>query len=282
MKNFLSKNAKLIYLLCGVLSLLTLILSLGFMSQYRYLRVNYMLETNSATGEETVVIGSSATLNGADQRPLFDFFAQLGSGFYDNLDSYKAHPELVEIKNKYVAREVITPEARMKIYEYRKGLDAYNNMIVIFSALSLVMFGLMFVFGNHSRRIYYKSNLIAGVVLPGIIAVFNLILLIMSFKLMADFSADYTLFNLVSVLQNPNNSIYTQQALSDATNSKNLEILMNSFDCNVLTFALYDILFVVVLAYNVFLAVFAVMKYKWTAERRAEVIERSKIVGELI
>jgi len=282
MKNFLSKKAKLIYLLCGVFSLLTLILSLGFMTQYRYLRVNYMIETNRATGEQRIVIGSTATLNGDDQRPLFDFVNQLGSGIYDDLESYKAHPELKEFQAQYMDGTVLKEDAKMQVLNYKKSLDNYNNMIVIFSVLSLVMFALMFVFGNNSRRIYYKSNLIAGIVLPGVIVVFNLVLIISSFSLMNELAQNYTYYNLISVLQNPDNRIYTQLAVTAETNSKNLATLMNSFDCNALTFVLYDLLFAFVLAYNVFLIVFAILKYKWTAQRRAEVIANSKIVGELI
>ncbi|MBQ9449019.1 MAG: hypothetical protein IJU60_04010 [Acholeplasmatales bacterium] len=282
MKNFLSKKAKLIYLLCGVFSLLTLILSLGFMTQYRYLRVNYMIETNRATGEQRIVIGSTATLNGDDQRPLFDFVNQLGSGIYDDLESYKAHPELEEFQTQYMDGTVLKEEAKMQVLNYKKSLDNYNNMIVIFSVLSLVMFALMFVFGNNSRRIYYKSNLIAGIVLPGVIVVLNLVLIISSFSLMNELAQNYTYYNLISVLQNPDNRIYTQLAVTAETNSKNLATLMNSFDCNALTFVLYDLLFAFVLAYNVFLIVFAILKYKWTAQRRAEVIANSKIVGELI
>ena len=282
MKNFLSKKAKLIYLLCGVFSLLTLILSLGFMTQYRYLRVNYMIETNRATGEQRIVIGSTATLNGDDQRPLFDFVNQLGSGIYDDLESYKAHPELEEFQTQYMDGTVLKEEAKMQVLNYKKSLDNYNNMIVIFSVLSLVMFALMFVFGNNSRRIYYKSNLIAGIVLPGVIVVLNLVLIISSFSLMNELAQNYTYYNLISVLQNPDNRIYTQLAVTAEKNSKNLATLMNSFDCNALTFVLYDLLFAFVLAYNVFLIVFAILKYKWTAQRRAEVIANSKIVGELI
>ena len=156
MKNFLSKRAKLIYLLCGVFSLLTLILSMGFMSQYRYLRVNYMIETNRATGEQRIVIGSTASLNGSDQRPLFDFINQLGSGIYDDLEAYSAHPELKEIRSEYMTGTVLKEESKTQVLNYRKSLDKYNDMIVLFSVLSLVLFGLMFVFGNHNRKIYYK------------------------------------------------------------------------------------------------------------------------------
>lgn len=286
MKDFLSKNAKLIYLLCGVLSFLTLVLSLAFMTQYRYLRLNYVLTVNAATGEEKTVIGPQGTLNGADQQALFDFFNQLGAGFYDDFDNYKDHPELKEIKENPAIMDQtegkLTEEIKTQIFNYRKRLDSYNSMIVIFSAVSLVAFALIFVFSNHSRKIYYKSNLVAGIVLPGIIIVFNLVLIIMSIGLASELQANYNVYNLVSVLQNPQNKIYTQMALSDATNNANLGKILAGFDCNTLTFVLFDLLFGFVIIYNAFLIAYAVLKYKWTGERRAEVIERSKIVGELI
>lgn len=291
MKNFLSKNAKLIYLLCGVFSLLTLILSMGFMTQYRYLRLNYVIEVNPETGEQTILIGSQASLNGANQQPLFDFFDQLGKTdritgetFYETNapEALKAHPELNEIKDQYLEKGKLKDDVKMQIFNYRQRLDNYNRMIVIFSALSLVAFAAMLILGNQSRRIYYKSNLIGGIVLPGVIVALNITLIAISFGLMSEMMNNYTLYNLISVLQNPDNRIYTQQAVSVETNTRYLNHLMDSFDLNTTTFVLYDVLFGVVAAYNVFLIVFAVMKYKWTAQRRAEVIANSKIVGELI
>lgn len=289
MKNFLSKNAKLIYLLCGVFSLLTLILSVGFMTQYRYLRLNYIIETNAATGEERIVIGAQGSLNGADQQALFDFIRQLdtvdqttGKTMYEDAQAYKEHHELEEIREKYVTNGKLNEDIKMQIFNYRKRLDSYNAMIVLLTALSLVSFAFMFIFGNHSRRIYYKSNLIAGVALPAIIAIFNLVLIVMSFGLMSELSGNYYMYNLVSVLQNPLNYGYTQIAKSAETNAANLLHIVSAYDCNSTTFILYDLLFGFVMLYNIFLIVFAILKYRWTAERRAEVIERSKIVGDLI
>ena len=282
MKNFLSKNAKLIYLLCGVLSLLTLILSVAFMTQYRNIRVNYTITTNQVTGEQKIVIGPTETMNGANQMALFTFFTRLGTGSLDELDAYKQHPELQEVRQKYLDGATLTEESKLLVYNYKSKLDNYNNMIVLFSALSLVSFALMFVFSNQSRKIYYKSNLIAGVVLPGIIIAFNLILIIMSFGLMAELNEHYIFYNIVSVLQSPNNYLLANAAVTAETNNKNLNEIFNLFNCNSLSFVLYDILFAIVLLYNAFLIVFAVLKYKWTAQRRAEVIANSKIVGELI
>ncbi len=282
MKDFLSKKAKLIYLLCGVLSLLTLILGVAFMSQYRNIRVNYTIVKNQVTGQERIVIGPTETMNGGNQMAVFEFFTRLGTGQLDELDAYKAHPELKELKEKYMSGAELTDESKMLVYNYKNKLDNYNNMIILFSVLSLVSFALMMVFSNQSRKIYYKSNLISGIVLPGIIIVLNLILIIMSFGLMSELSANYTYFNIVSVLQNPVNAKLADAAITVETNNKNINQIFELFNCNSLTFVLYDLLFALSLLYSAFLIAFAVLKYKWTAERRAEVIANSKIVGELI
>ena len=289
MKNFISKNAKIIYLLCGVLSFLTLMLGLVFMTQYRYIRVNYLIGADNQ-----IEILETAQLNGKDQTALYSFINRLGNNnpsngrnSYVGLEAYENSPELQQFKENYIVQAedgtyVLKDEALMEVYNYKNKLDTFNNLIIVFSAISLVMFALMFVLSNHSRRIFYKSNLIGGIILSGIIAVLNIVLIGYSIALMVEMNQNYMLFNIVSVLQNPSNVLYSRPAKSTETLNNYLQSILNGFDVNLTTFVLYDLLFGLVLAYNVFLAVFAVLKYKWTAERRKEVIENSKIVGELV
>ena len=289
MNKLLSKNAKFIYLVCGILSFLTLLLGLVFMTQYRYIRVNYLIDSNGQ-----VEILETDQLNGKDQSALYSFINRLGNNnksngrnSYVGLEAYENHPELQEFKQKYIVEAedgtyVLKDEILMQVYNYRNKLDNYNNLIILFSAVSIVMFALTFVLSNHSRRIYYKSNLIGGIVLPGVIVLLNLILIIMSIGLISELSSNYTLYNLVSVLQNPANALYSRPAKTTETLNTYLQTILNSYDCNATTFVLYDLLFGFGIAYNAFLIAFAVLKYKNTAERRKEVIERSKMVGELI
>ena len=93
-----------------------------------------------------------------------------------------------------------------------------------------------------------------------------MILLVDNLKAMKMFSENETLFNVVSVLQGEQQTTMSQQSY---------EVISKSFTCNTLSFVLYSVLFVVVIAYSAFMACYAVLKYKATAEERAEIEKKA-------
>ena len=144
MKSFLTKNAKLIYFIYGVLLAAVLISALFFMTQYRYIRVNYDLKWGEVLFSET------SSMNKTNQTYLYDFF------YNNNVGGYTGD------FNKY---------ARI-VFDFKNSLDAFNDLIVTFSIIGLICFAGLLICANHSRKVYYKSNLILGIVFPLVVIVF--------------------------------------------------------------------------------------------------------------
>ena len=83
---------------------------------------------------------------------------------------------------------------------------------------------------------------------------------------MKQFDDNATLFNIVAKLMGSNRIDYSDFKYSD---------LSNLFNINNLTFILFTILFIIVIAYSLFMAVYAYLKYKATSEMRAEVEKKA-------
>ena len=155
---------------------------------------------------------------------------------------------------------------KMIVYNFQTSLSTLNNMIVLFSVISLIAFALLLVLSNHNRNIYYKSNLIGGIILPLVVVVLFVVLLVYNFSVMKQFDDNATLFNIVAKLMGSNRIDYSDFKYSD---------LSNLFNINNLTFILFTILFIIVIAYSLFMAVYAYLKYKATSEMRAEVEKKA-------
>lgn len=360
MKKLLN-SSKWVYYILGLISAVIIISSLFFMTQYRFLRVNYIKETlivgnfyndaitaksNEKTKEEwlesktnrypkvdsswfeqiwdaaaagnqdqvkdlkdvnnVVVYDSNAKLNNADQAYLFNFVNQVANGsynsyngseaqsFYENNDKIKVVLEKDDEGYKYLNydEEVsglivkktysISQEMFDKVATFRKSLDNYNNLILAYGIVSLIIFAAFIVLSNHNRKIYYKSNLIGGIVLPIINIVFALILIIQGISLISNISdpTNNAFYNVISALQNPKVGVHSQFAASQATNNENAQFIVNNFNINSTSVVLYMVFFGVTMLYNIFLIVFAYLKYKDTAKARNEVLEKARLAGE--
>ena len=244
--NFLTKHSKAFYYAYGILIGALIILGVFYLSQYENVRVLF----SKAGGVVTIAPLSSDGLQHTNTY-VFEYFANGNS-------------------NGLVAATGLSTDFgtayAMKVYDFQILMSHINDLIITFGVISLVCFAFLLVFANHSRRIYYKSNIIAGVIFPVIVIVLNVILLAENLKAMGIFSENQTLFNIVSVLQGEQQTTMSQQSY---------DVISKSFTCNNLSFVLYSVLFVVVIAYSVFLAIYAVLKYKVTAEERAEIEKKA-------
>ena len=303
MKKLLNSGAKWIYFSLGIISALIVISSLFFMTQYRFVRVNYTIDTDG-----NVDYAPSARLNGADQEYLFEFVNDIVEGNYGK-DGNANQAQAVIDKNdtlqvllekdgedfanvnwvtrgkglNKIERYEIKPEVFDSLSKFRNSLDNYNNLILAYGIVSLIVFAALIVLSNHNRRIYYIGNIIGGVFLPIVNIALALVLVIQSFGLMANINdpSNNAIYNIVSVLQNP--TIASQNvglALSEETNLARINNIISSFNINSTTLVMYMIFFALTAAYNVFLIIFAVMKYKATAKERNEVLEKARLAGE--
>ena len=300
MKSKFLNNSKWIYFALGIISLVIVISSLLFMSQYKYVRINYDMDGGKR------VYSEDSQLNQANQKEIFDIINQLADGSYrsysetqsliDNNEVFNkilekdsngdyVHLDKVETEGPY-HKKIITYKLKYEIlddlYLFRSQLDSYNDMILIFGLVSAIMFALLLVISNHNRRIYYKANLIGGVLLPAVNVVFAIVLIINAISLMGKMSDPFNnaLYNMVSVYGNKSNTVLSQEVGSDEVGVRNFTKAISQFNVNNTTLVIYTALFAVVAAYNVFLIVYAIMKYKATAKERNEVLENARLAGE--
>ena len=244
--NFLTKHSKAFYYAYGILIAAIILLGVFYASQYADVRVIYSINEN---GDVFILENTQDSLSNSNYF-LFKYFSegatnglQAATGFSTNFADY--------------ARTV---------YDFQKLLSKVNDSIIAYGIASLICFALLLVLSNHTRRIYYKSNLIGGVFLPVFVIVFNLILVVKNLNVMGVFNNNSTLFNVVSLLIGDNKAIMSQTGY---------EGLKANFGCTDLSFILFTVLFIVEIAYSAFMAIYAVLKYKATAEERAEIIKKA-------
>jgi len=299
MKSKFLNNSKWIYFALGIISLVIVVSSLLFMSQYKYVRINYDIDGGKR------VYSEDSLLNQANQKEIFDIVNQLANGTYSSYtetqsiidnneifnkilekDSNGDYVHLDKVETKTSWRTITTYKLKYEIlddlYNFRTQLDSYNDMILIFGLVSAIMFALLLVISNHNRRIYYKSNLIGGILLPGVNVIFAIVLIINAISLMGKISDPFNnaLYNMVNVYGNKSNTLLSQKVGSDEVGVRNFTKAISQFNVNNTTLVIYTALFAVVAAYNVFLIVYAIMKYKATAKERNEVLENARLAGE--
>lgn len=302
MKKLFSKS-KILYYVLGLLSGVMILSSLFFMTQYRNIRVNYSLDNGK------VVYLEANTLNGADQTKLFTFINDLANNNYKESTGGTKSQEMIDnnsiiqtvlTKNegtdeyKYLTYEKIenawnveykyqyNNEIFEMIRDFRVKVDNTNNLILIFGIVTLITFAVLLILSNHDRKIYYKENLIGGILLPLINIVLFAILIVNCISLIGDISdpVKNAFYNIFSVSQNASVSQNIGVAVTDQTNLTQIQNIINNFNVNSSTLIGYIIMFVVFAAYNAFMIIFAVLKYKDTAKERNDVLERARLAGE--
>lgn len=243
--NFLTKHSKAFYYAYGILIAVLIVAGVFYASQYCDVRVFYAL---NAAGAVEILPTTADNLNRSNTY-VFEYFEKAGENGFSAAG-------LGSDFTKYANT----------VYNFQVQLSKVNDLIVILGFVSLICFALLLVLSNHNRRIYYKSNLYGGIFFPLVVVVLNIILLVQNFNVMGVFNENATLFNVVSLLQGD----------GKVTNSQtDYATLKDAFTCTSATFVIFMILFIIVIAYSVFMAVYAVLKYKATAEERAEIEKKA-------
>ena len=360
----LLNSSKWIYYILGLISAIIIISSLFFMTQYRFVRVNYLKETlvaenfyveattelSSETGkkkdvwltyktdrypsvekawfekiwdaakagnqdaikdlkniENVTVFDVNAKLNNVDQSYLFNFIDQVANqGYIDNDGKeaqalYESNEQLKIVLEKdgenykYLTySEIYNPMTGVKktysisqvmfnkVNNFRNSLDNYNDLILVYGIISLIVFAVFIVLSNHNRKIYYRANLIGGIVLPLVNVVFSIILIIQGISLISNISdpTNNAFYNVISAMQNPRIGINYMYAAKPEINLENANAIIGAFNVNATTLIIYVIFFGLTTFYNIFLIIFAFLKYKDTEKARNDVLERARLAGE--
>ncbi|MDE5547332.1 MAG: hypothetical protein K2M84_06800 [Anaeroplasmataceae bacterium] len=155
MTRFLKKNAKLFYILFAVFSFLFIILSCVFMTTYSRIAVDYT-EDFLISGKPTVLIG------------LNTFCINTGISY---------------------------AEIYGLMFDVNAVLQNANNMMLYLGAVSLVMSAIMFICTNATRKKYYISNLVSGVVCPSVCIIMSIITIVFIILCVGEVNANYDLLN---------------------------------------------------------------------------------------
>lgn len=242
MFKFLTNHSKVFYIVFGALIGAVIVAGCFYMTNYANLHLFYSLNANGAK----VASSGDAHPMGYSNYFLFQFFADgKATGYNSDFGATYANTVL----------------------DFQNGMNSFNTLIISLEFVSLICFALLLVLANHSRRIFYTSNLVGGIVLPLTIIILNVVLMINNLGLMGKFTENQELFNLVSVLQDPkiNADVYQH----DFAYAKGF------FSCNSITFILFTVLFVIVIVYSALILLQTILKYKATAEERKNIIEKA-------
>ena len=299
MKKFLLNNSKWIYFILGIIAVIVVISAIFFMTQYKYVRINFDIKDGA------VSFAKESLLNGSDQKEIFNVVDQIANGVYKPyaqtqsvIDGNTVFQTLLETdgtnyvhlvksidtSNPYLPKTVYSfnNEIFTNLYNFRRSLDSFNDGILWYGLVIAIVFAALLILSNHNRRIYYKANLIGGIVLPLVNVVFGVVLIFQAISLMANISDPFNnaLYNYVSVYGNKANTSIAQMINNDEVGVKNFKQAISQFNINNITLIVYVALFALVIAYNVFLMIYAVLKYNATAQERKEVLQRAEMAGD--
>lgn len=241
-----NKNAKLIYMTLGVLILATLVATILYMTQYKNL---FLFKSE--------VFGFAENTNNLNNNSDWNTF----------ITSPK--PIIIELREMLGFVGVDTKEVFVNtantIYNAYIGLNNVNQLLLYFVVVAAVMFAALFVASNHSRRIYYRSNQIIGIVCPAVIAGFALVVAIMNSLCIPVISQNNLLFNMMDYVCSNSNASY----ISD------INVILNHSSINVTTLVLVDMLLAGIIGYCAFLIVYANKRYNDCAAEREEIIAKA-------
>lgn len=258
MLNFLKNKAKFIFIIYLIVLFCTLLFGTFYSTQYSNIHFAY-----SFTGD-TVEINSSSR------------FSELGKSNSDVWNYFSnATDKIEELDSLYgrTNRESNFENSGKKfdIYNFQISLSSFNSKIILFTFISIICVAILFVFGNHSRKVYYKSNLIIGILIPCVIIAFSIVLFVGNSNVMSLFSANELLFRVVGVFMDSNTG--TQVARQYRTDHQAL--LNASSSINNTSFIILDVLLIVVVLYSILVIVYTIFRYKESTNKRNEIIERA-------
>ena len=261
MKNY-NKNAKLFYMIFLILGFALLLLSVSYMTQYNDIFV-YKNALGVMPGEGVNSINNNASwatfinnVNGANAtiEELKEYLG-LTKGFYDNGNIMStAFYESVEIiRNCY------------------EKLQNVNWLIFYYFIVVAVVVAICYLFSNHSRRIYYKSNVVIGVLASIVVIGFGIYVFIQNTMLISDLNENHTLLNAYNYVCN------------DATAAKSFNDLAMVTELNVInssTIIVTDIILALVIGYAAFMLVYTVRRYNSCERERKDIIAKAVSLDE--
>ena len=199
MSQFLKKRAKLIYILMFAFSLFIFVSSTVYITAYNNTAVDYTKEVKenpNATSVEgnNYLYNFITTLNKIEkaghEEAAFNF-------------PYKSFIPGNVYTEKFVTKYDNYNIAFRSLYDFNQKLQTANYSLFYLGLFSLAMVAVMCICANASRRKYYISNLVSGVVCPGATIIFSSVVVFHNIQAMLFLGKHWDLLNW-SALANQN------------------------------------------------------------------------------
>ncbi len=213
MTQFLKNHAKIIYIIFGIFSFFFIVAACFYITQYNNTAVVYDMDV--LTGDKQAYSAGNPDLN--------TFCIETNLGF---VDVYQA------------------------LFQFNRQLQKGNNMYLALGVVSLVMLACMLICSNHSRKKFYISNLISGVVCPSVSIIVAIVALVLNFAPLSKLSQNYDLINWGALGNTSDRKKAVEWYLAGDTSHFSID------STSLVVFGIFIILFIVVcgllIAYNVY------------------------------
>lgn len=253
-----NKNAKLIHLGFLVMAFICLILTISYMTQY----VNICVyKTVNGFGSD----GTNMPFN-----VCWKNFIESKNDLPAKFREYLGYPV------SFPAGAAGTgPKAKVFVetcnifYDFYKSLNFVNQLLLYLSVTTAVMGAILFIASNHSRRIYYKSNYIVGIICPAVVIAFTLVVVVLNTLNIFKLNENLILFRAKDmVVSFTGQSLHYQKV--DVLND-----IINNSHINAFTLVLTDVILAALIGYAAFLICYTVKRYKECAIEREEIIAKA-------
>lgn len=265
MSQILKKRAKLIYILMFAFSLFIFVSSTVYITSYNNTALRYVKEVledpNAVDYSNSYLESFIKQLNGivkdGTEEAKFNF--TYGS-FEPNQTSLESQDEFGIVTIERYSNYKILYRV---MFDFNQKLQVTNNSIFYLGMFSLAMLAVMLICANASRRKYYISNLVSGVVCPSATIVFAGLTLFQNISAMLFLNKYWDMLNWGNL--GNQNLKYIEYELNGKTYSVNpavkwfIEGDKSHFELNYNSLIIYSIilgLFIIcnglLIAYNVF------------------------------
>ena len=254
MSQFLKKKAKLIYLIMFAFSLFIFVSSTVYITEYNDTALNY---------KENVLEDPSAT-TATNNDFLYAFITDLKFFEDEGIDAAEFNFEYGNFKkNDSGFKKVFRA-----MFDFNQDLQKANNSIFYLGLFSMAMIAVMCICANASRKKYYISNLVSGIVCPGLTIGFSLTTLLFNVLAMVSLSQSWELINW-GALANKNlpKVTYSVGEVSKEVSPVvqwYIEKDTSHFELSYNTLIIYSIFLGVFIISNALLIVYNVWRYKET------------------
>ena len=191
MSQFLKKRAKLIYILMFAISLFIFVSSTVYITAYNDTAVDYTIEVKE-NPNATSMEGNAFLLSFIQALDKIEKQGHEEAAFTFNYGSYVPGHTYTE---NYVKKYDNFNIAYRSMYDFNQKLQKTNNSLFYLGLFSLAMVAIMCICANASRKKYYISNLVSGVVCPAATIGFTIVTLIHNFNAMAFLNKHWELLN---------------------------------------------------------------------------------------